>query len=196
MFVSMYNTETREFKDIQKLLGYIMVRGNKGELFLSYGYDSNKSIVLFSSLKQVLSNIFQNTSFKKHNSMLTEETEGFSLLFFYLPSTTDYKESINQYRDQVQLYPVDCLYNDFTKYLSMGEKFMPQDLDSKDTKKRALAREIVVNFFKDAIQISNSNLKRNANTLLAKGEAKISSDFAWTDERNYQDKLKLLISFF
>ena len=68
---------------------------------------------------------------------------------------------------------------------------MPQDLNSKDTKKRALAREIVVNVFKDVIQNSNSNLKRNGNTLLAKGEAKISSDFAWTDERNYQDKFKV-----
>ena len=55
---------------------------------------------------------------------------------------------------------------------------MPQDLDSKDPKKKALTREIVVNFFKDAIQISNLNLKRNVNSLLAKGEAKILSDFA------------------
>ena len=93
--------------------------------------------------------------------MLTEEREDSLLLFFYLPSTTDPKESINQYRDHVQLYPIDCMYNDFTKYLSKGEKFMPQDLDSKDTKKRALAGEMVVNFFKGAIQISNSNLKRN-----------------------------------
>ena len=69
---------------------------------------------------------------------------------------------------------------------------MPQDLGSKDTKKKALARKIVINFFKDVVQISNSNLKRNVNTLLAKGEAKISSDFAWIDERNYQDKFKVI----
>ena len=178
MFVPMYNTETGEFKGIQKLLGYIMVRGNKGECFLSYGYDSNKSTVLFSSFKQVLPNIFQSTSFKKHNSMLTEDREDSSLLFLYLPSAIGHKESIDQYRDHVQLYPIDCLYDDFTKYSSKGKKFMAQDLDSKDPKKKALAREIVVNFFKDAIQISNSNLKRNVNSLLAKGEAKILSDFA------------------
>ena len=69
---------------------------------------------------------------------------------------------------------------------------MQQDSDSKDSKRSGLAREIVVTLFKDAIQISNSNLKRNANTLLAKGEAKISSNFAWTDERNYQDKFKVI----
>ena len=88
MFVPMYNTETGEFKGIQKLLGYIMVRGDKDECFLSYDYDSNKLTVLFSSFKQVLPNIFQSTSFKKHNSMLTEEREESSRLFFYLPSTT------------------------------------------------------------------------------------------------------------
>ena len=189
MFVLMCNTETGEFKGIQKLLGYIMV-GDSNECFLSYSYDSNKSTVLFSSFKQVLPNIFQSASFKKHNSMLTKERED-SLLFFYLPSTTDRKESIIQYSDHVQLYPIDCLYDNFIKHSSKKEKFMPQDLDSKYTRKRALAREIVVNFFKDAIQISNSNLRRNGKTLLAKGEVKISSDFAWTDERNYQDKFKV-----
>ena len=96
MFVLIYNTETGEFKGIQKLLGYIMVIGDKDECFLNYSYNSNKSTVLFSSFKQVLPNIFQSTSFKKHNSMLTEEREeSSSRLFFYLPSTTDRKETIN-----------------------------------------------------------------------------------------------------
>ena len=168
-----------------------MVRGDKDECFLSYGYDRNKSNMLFSSFKQVLPNIFQSTSFKKHNSMLTEERKESSRLFFYLSSTTDCKETINQCRDYVQLYPIDCLYDDFTKYSWKGDPFRPQDLDSKDPKKRAPAREIVVNFFKDAIQISNSNLNQNTNTWLAKGEAKTSSDLAWTDERDYQDKFKV-----
>ena len=148
-----------DFFGDQKLLGYIMVRGDKDECFLSYGYNSNKSTVLFSSFKQVLPNIFQSTSFKKQNSMLTEEREESSWVFFYLSSTTDRNESINQYRDCVQLYPIDCLYDDFTKYSPKGDPFRPQDLDSKDPKKRAPTREIVVDFFKDAIQISNSNLK-------------------------------------
>ena len=83
------------------------------------------------------------------------------------------------------------MYDDFTKYSLKGDPFRPHDLDSKDPKKRASAREIVVNFSKDAIQISNSNLNQNTNTWLAKGEAKISSDLAWTDERDYQDKFKV-----
>ena len=83
------------------------------------------------------------------------------------------------------------MHDDFTKYSLKGNPFRPQDLDSKDPKKRAPAREIVAYFFKDAIQISNSNLKWNANTLLAKGEAQILSDFAWIDERNYQDKFEV-----
>ena len=95
MFALMYNIETSEFKGIQKLLGYIMVRGDKDGYFLSYGYDSSKLTVLSSSFKQVLLNIFRSTSSKKHNSMSTEEREQSSRLFFYLPSTADCKESIN-----------------------------------------------------------------------------------------------------
>ena len=67
MFALMYNIETSEFKGIQKLLRYIMVRGDKDGYFLSYGYDSNKLTVLSSSFKQVLLNTFRSTSSKKHN---------------------------------------------------------------------------------------------------------------------------------
>ena len=36
------------------------------------------------------------------------EKEDFSTLFYYLPSITDIKDDINQYRNNVNLSPVDC----------------------------------------------------------------------------------------
>ena len=58
------NIETEEFKGLQKWLAYIMVQGDEDEMFLSYGFDGDKSNVLYSSYKLILLNIFQGTSFK------------------------------------------------------------------------------------------------------------------------------------
>ena len=42
--------------------------------------------------------------------------------------------------------------------------------------KRLVARKVVVDFFRDAVQVSRSNLVRNGNTLLTSGNAKINPD--------------------
>ena len=92
-----YDTTNGHFKGVKKWLGYIMVRGDKDELFLSHAYNEEKSMVLLSSCKQALPNIFQGISFKKYNQMLLSGNDDFSKLFFYLPSTTDRKEKINKF---------------------------------------------------------------------------------------------------
>ena len=66
--------------------------------------------------------------------------------------------------------------------------------------KRLVAREIIVNFFKDAVQVSNSNLVRNANTLLTSGNAKINPDeqISWIGKSGKQEQdidLNLRINF-
>ena len=118
LYVPLYNVATGEFKGIQNWLAYIMVRGDKDETFLSYGYDEDKSNILYSTFKQMLPNIFQGTSFKKHRPMLLNEwsVKEYSTLFFYLPSTTDRKEKINQFVKNVSIHPIDCQYEDFKKY--------------------------------------------------------------------------------
>ena len=45
-------------------------------------------------------------------------------------------------------------------------------------KKGKFAKEIVLNFFKHAVEVSNSDLMRNAKALLLKGETKISDEFS------------------
>ena len=121
--VPLYNVETEEFSDIQNWLAHIMVRGDEYEMFLSYGYDKDKSNVLYSTYKQILPNIFQGTSFKKHNPMLLNErsVQEHSKMFFFLPSMTDRKEKINQFFKNVSLHPIDCHYEDFQKFLQQTE---------------------------------------------------------------------------
>ena len=109
-------------------------RGDEDEMFLSYGYDEDKSSVLYSTVKQILPNIFQGTSFKKHNPVLLDQrtVQEYSKLFFFLPSTTDRKEKINQFQKNVSLHPIDCRYENFLKLSHRGVTVKPQDLDSLD----------------------------------------------------------------
>ena len=155
-----------------------MVRGDEDEKFLSYGYDEDKSNMLYSTVNQILPNIFQGTSFKKYNPLLPNEqsVQKYSKLFFFLPSTMDRKEKINQFMKNFSLHPIDCRFEDFQKCSCIGVDFRPQDLDSSDLERRLAAKEIVVNFFKDAVQVSDSNLVHNANKLLTTGIAKINPD--------------------
>ena len=71
---------------------------------------------------------------------------------------------------------------------------MLPDLDSLDLERRLAAREIAVKFFKDAVQVSNSNLVRNAKTLWTSGNAKINpeKEISWIGKsgKREQDKFK------
>ena len=120
-------------------------------------------------------------------------------MFFFLPSTTDRKEKLNQFFKNVSLHPIDCRYEDFRKYSVVGRDFCPQDLDSTDLEKRLAAREIVLTFFKDAAHASNSNLVKNANNLLTSGSAKINPEeqLSWIGKsgKREQEDSNLSINF-
>ena len=60
-----------------------------------------------------------------------------------MPSTTNRKEKINKFFGNVNLYLIDCPYEDFTKYSAKGFQFLPQDLESRVTNERKIAREIL-----------------------------------------------------
>ena len=102
-----YNADTGRFLGLEKRLAVISIRGDNDENFLSYGYDKDKSKVLFSTYKMMLPKIFQSTCFKKYKDFLKSDDKGdSSTLFCYLPSMTDRKESLNQHRHRgnVQLH--------------------------------------------------------------------------------------------
>ena len=126
--------------------------------------------------------------------MNEQAVQEYSKLFFFLLSSTYRKEKINKFQNNVSLHPIDCRYEDFLKLSSKGIKFKPQDLHSLDPEKKPAAKETVINVFKNAAQILNSNFIRNANTLFTKGGAKFNPDqeISWIGKST---NANLLINF-
>ena len=114
-FVPSYNTETGLYQGLKKKLGYITLREDVNERFFSYGYQKEKSKVLYCTVKQPIPNIFHCTVFKKHMGYLLDENQkksNMSYMFLFLPSTLDRKEEVMQFKNNVHLHPVDIAYND------------------------------------------------------------------------------------
>ena len=110
--------------------------------------------------------------------MLNEkDRNNFSKIVFYLPSITDRKEKINQYKDQVSLNPVDCRYENFVDFAPDNYKFDPPHLHSNHSK-YSEAKTTMYNFFKSSIEVSNSNLIQNVYSLI-KSKKLNQSDLKW-----------------
>ena len=107
-----YDLESGEFKGVRQQLAYIILRGDDQEIFFSYGFDKSKSKVLFSYSKQQIPDAFISTSFKKHfNEIMNEiRNEDSSSLFYFLPSISDRKETINQWKNNPSLVPIEFYY--------------------------------------------------------------------------------------
>ena len=78
--------------------------------FFSYGFDSAKAHVLYSFSKQKIPDAFVSTVFKKQYHETIKEkrdNEEISTLFFFLPSITGRKESVDQWRGNVNLIRID-----------------------------------------------------------------------------------------
>ena len=119
---------------------------------------NGKSLIL-----KLLPDKFSGSFFKKHHSKQQMRQEAFT--FFYLPTTTDCSHNTNQFRENVSLHAIDCPYEDFRRYSETEEDFIATDLESKDLEKRTKAADIVRTFFKDAAEVSNLNIIKNANLL-------------------------------
>ena len=167
----MYDLQTGKFIGLRCEVAFIVLRGDERELFLSYGFDTEKSSVLYSSSKQKLPDAFISTSFKRHyseNMNERREKEDFSTLLYYLPFITDRKEDINQHRNKVNLSPVDCSISFIKSFSKNKEKFNPSLLNSTDQDLRRPQVEMLYGVFRQMAEYSNNNLKRNADFLLGK----------------------------
>ena len=103
-------------------------------------------------------------NYSRHRSEQRMRREAFN---FFLPSLNYW--SLPQYKSVQRkrfFDPIDCPYEGFRQYAETEEDFIPTDLESKDHKKRTKAAEIVRTFFKDAAEVSNSTITKNANNLL------------------------------
>ena len=154
-------------------------------------------------MKQPLSNIFQGTAFKKHVPFLIEskETECSSKLFFFLPSTMDRKEKINRWVNNINLHPINCLYDDFKNYAPQRFEIQKkgiqlQDLDFHIQAVRFETRECILNSMKHAAELSKNNLVRNSNALMQSKDAKIDKeDFNWINNSLTQAELKFKLRY-
>ena len=195
LYVPLYNKETGLFRGLGKRLGYITLRGDKNETFFSYGYDSEKSKMLYCSMKQQIPNIFQCTCFKKHHQYLLNEkaTNKFaSSLFLFLPSTLDRKEKIMQYKDSVNLHPIDSFYDDM-KALNNDKDFNPVELESAA---RSSILPLFYSYMKKVAETSNNNLVRNSNAFLASGgKVDPNSKFEWIDNSREETQGKFEMSY-
>ena len=127
MIVPHYNLPNGDFLGLEMRLAYIVLRGDVEEVFLSCSFNIEKSKVLFCSAKDRIPNAFTSTAFKKHYYMIIDgrHTKQKSDLFYNFSSTTNRKRSINQYMENVNLNPIDCLYQNFKKYSSNQNEVYP-----------------------------------------------------------------------
>ena len=186
-----YDLESGDFKGVRLMLAYIILRGDEDEIFFSYGYDKSESKVLYSYSKQQIPDAFISTSFKRHfNEIVNEKKDEVSSdLFYYLPSISDRKESINQWKDNPSLSPIDFAL-DFIESFSeqQNEKFQPHLLDSTDPKIREPQKQILYGLFKHMAEHSNQNLERNIRHLNLERN---SNEMEWSTARFDSSKFKL-----
>ena len=108
-----YDTSTGQFKGLYKTIGFLVVRGAPDEIFFHYGYDSNKSKIIYSHYRRKISSSFSGNIFNLHQSIIEngEVENNYSNLYYFLPSITDRSEEINKYLNNVSVTPVDISQN-------------------------------------------------------------------------------------
>ena len=82
-----YNVETGEFLGFYETIGFMVVRGSPEEILFSYGYNKDKSKILYSYYRRRILNSFSGTIFNRHRVMIEtgEIDSDFSKIYFFLP---------------------------------------------------------------------------------------------------------------
>ena len=167
LYTCIYDTVNGDFKGVRESLAYIVLRGDREEVFLSYSFDTHKLKVFYAASKEKIPNAFSATCFTKHYSEIMNERrekEDHSTLCYFLPSITDRKEKINQWRDNVNLTPIDFSIEFIESFSKKKAKFEPHLLNS-DTSERLDQVDMLYGLFNHIAKLSNQNLIRNVNYL-------------------------------
>ena len=172
LIIPLYNKDTAKFLGLTKKLAYIVLKVDEEAVFFSYGHDEENSKLLYSYAKERIPNAVTSTCFNKHFYEILNERrdkEEFSTLFYYLSSTTDRKEKINQFKETVNLSPIDCSL-EFLNLFSSDElfNFWPDYLTSAIPEQRDPQVQTLYKFFSHMAKVSNDNSIRNADHLLTK----------------------------
>ena len=103
-----YDSETGHFKGLYETIGYVVVRGSPEEVFFNYGYDCEKSKILYLHYERRIPNSFSRTINRYRTMIESGKVEvDFSNNYFFLPAITDRSEEINQYLNNVSISPID-----------------------------------------------------------------------------------------
>ena len=168
IFTPMYDNTTGQFLGVKESVGYIMLRNEAEETFLSYGFSSEHSGIMFCYSKQPMPNIFCCTSFNSHKlQTFLENKVKKSELCFYLPSVTNQKEPVNRYKGQVSSVPVTSSVGDIQHFSPEGYEFDPSHLDQTGESCEN-ARETLYSHFQNVAKVSNANLIQNVYVLIKK----------------------------
>ena len=191
LLTCVYDLESGKFKGLRLMLAYIIIRGDDDEVFFSYGYSKSKSTVLYSYSKQQIPDTFISTSFKKHFQEVVNEKkdEDYSHMFYYLPSISDRKEEVNQYKSNVSLVPTDVTIEFINSFSDNNNyKFRPDLLNVKELSEPHV--KVLRDLFKHIAGFSNQNLERNVLHLNMKAD-RDSSKMEWATTRFDSSKFKL-----
>ena len=98
-------------------------------------------------------------------------------MFMFLPSTLDRKEEMLQYKNSVNLHPIDVSYADLKEF-NDGDNFNPSHLDSQYLRKDLT--KFFYNYMKKVAETSNHNLVQNSEAYMANGgKIDTKEPFAW-----------------
>ena len=161
-----YDTVTGEFLGLYDTLGNLIVCSDNQECFFDCGYSKDNNQVLYSHHKIKIPNSFSGTMFNRHRIQYESGplNRDFSKVYFFLPSITDRIEKINKHMGSVNLIPIDILEDTFK--VEGGIEFDPYKLDCENPKKDAI-KDSILKVLKKMVDLSNSNLLKNAGGLLA-----------------------------
>ena len=174
-----YDPTNSELLGIEYCVALITVKNNLDEQVFDYGYNKENSKLLYSIQKVKIPSSFKATCFGTHQNQHEDgvfSEEDFSRLFFYLSSTIDRSEEINEYLTSIYLKPYHVHISD------LGEDFNPA---------LSFDRAAVVSYMKKVAEQSSQNLKRNADVFLS-GTKHDNNKIIWPGgKRAVSDKISL-----
>ena len=172
-----YYVETSKFLSLYETVGFMVVRGSPEEVFFNYGYDKDKSKILYSYNRRGIPNSFSGTIFNCHRGMIEtgELDTDFSKIYFFFPSVTDRCEDITKYLKNVSISPNDITQEQFNDWAGCEFNTAKLDLFGAD---KTIMSSAVIQCLRHISDISNSNLVRNADAFLSQKEVEVPID--WT----------------
>ena len=93
-----YNPETAEFLGLYETVKFMVVRGSPEEVFFNYGFDKEKSKVLYAHYRKRISNSFSGTIFNRHRVMIESgeaDAEFSNIIFSFLLLPIETRKLIN-----------------------------------------------------------------------------------------------------